>query len=118
MPSGPWHWSWQAFQNRHRGVAYEKVFFITPTLRLLQISASALETAQAAFVVQFYDVDSEVLQGKRGFLGVERCQPGAMEDDLVSSDSQLGCQAQMENWLKEAGTYEKTVDKLPRGEKR
>lgn len=65
--------------------------------------------AKATFVVHCYTVGDNTLSGKPGVVSVEPGWSGAREVDRVIFDPQEVSVSQLENWLKEAGTYVSTL---------
>lgn len=65
--------------------------------------------AQATFVVHCYDVGADALEGRPGVLAVERGWRGFREVDRVVYDPRQVTVEQMEGWLREAGTYVRTI---------
>jgi len=68
--------------------------------------------ARVTFVVHCYDVGAGSLEGRPGVLAVERGWRGFHEVDRVLYDPQQVTVEQMEEWLKEADTYVRTIKPL------
>ena len=66
--------------------------------------------ASATFVVHCYIVGVDALSGKAGVLSVNPGWSGAREVDRVIFNPQQVSVNQLENWLKEAGTYASTLE--------
>ena len=66
--------------------------------------------AKTTFVVNCYDVGVHALEGKPGVVSVERGWSGPREVDRVVFDPRQVSVTQMENWLKDANTYIKTLE--------
>jgi len=99
MLQGKWHW------------------LLAPSLSLaavLAVACSGAElpagTKQATFVVHCYDVGADALEGRPGVLAVARGWQELHEVDRVSFDPQLVSVEDLEAWLKEAGTYVRTLE--------
>lgn len=65
--------------------------------------------ASVTFAVHCYDVGAAALAERPGVLRVERGWHGWNEVDRVLYDPRQVSVSQMEQWLKEAGTYEETI---------
>lgn len=93
-----------------KGTALVDAFFLTV---LLAAGCSAREipagAARATFVVHCYDVGAAALEGRQGVLDIERGWHGLREVDRVLYDPRRVDLPQMEQWLKEAGTYVRTI---------
>lgn len=66
--------------------------------------------AAATFAVHCYDVGAGALHGKPGVLSVERGWSGGYEVDRVVYDPQIVTLQQLEYWLRQAGTYIRTLE--------
>ena len=66
--------------------------------------------AGATFAVHCYDVGASALNGKPGVVSVERGWSGGREVDRVVYDPQAVSLTQLENWLKQSGTYIGTLE--------
>jgi len=66
--------------------------------------------ARAVFAVHCYDVGAQALAGRPGVLTVERGWSGLHEVDRVVYDPQQIGVEQLEQWLREAGTYVGTLE--------
>lgn len=66
--------------------------------------------AGATFVVHCYDVGVSTLSGKTGVLSVQRGWSGGREVDRVVYDPQQVSLENLEDWLKDAGTYVRTLE--------
>jgi hypothetical protein len=90
-------------------------FFISATLLLVLLFAFNVTAeippgmAKATFVVHCYTVGDNALSGKPGVVSVEPGWSGAREVDRVIFDPQQVSISQLENWLKEADTYVRTL---------
>ena len=67
------------------------------------------DIARVTFAVQWYDVGAAALEGRPGILVVERGWQGHFEVNRVDYDPTKVSIGQMEGWLKEVGTYIKTI---------
>ena len=65
--------------------------------------------AEATFVVHWYDVGVDALEGRSGVLSVERGWRGSSEINRVVYDPEITDVQKMEKLLKKSGTYIKTV---------
>lgn len=66
--------------------------------------------AKTTFVVHCYTVGVNALEGRPGVVSVEPGWSGAREVDRVIYNPQEVSVSQLENWLKEAGTYVSTLE--------
>lgn len=88
------------------GILLAGLLFSTPA------GAKETEKAQATFIVHCYDVGVQTLQGKPGVLSVKPGWLGSNEVDRVVYNADTVQVEQLEIWLKEAGTYVRTVDEV------
>jgi len=77
---------------------------------LRAVPAAGGETAEATFVVHCYDVGAGALEQRPGVLEVQRGWHGFREVDRVRYDPQQVRREQLEDWLRQAGTYVRTLD--------
>ncbi len=86
---------------------------ITSLALLLGAGCGAREippgAASVTFAVHCYDVGAAALETRPGVLSVERGWHGLDEVDRVIYDPDTISIGQMEQWLKKAGTYERTI---------
>jgi hypothetical protein len=68
------------------------------------------EAAKATFEVQWYDVGMSALEGQPGVMHVTKGWRGFKEVNRVVYDPQQITLEQMQQKLKQAGTYRKTVE--------
>jgi len=87
-----------------------RLLSVAVLLMLASAHAVAAETARATFAVHCYDVGARALENRPGVLEVERGWQGFREVDRVRFDPQQVSREQLERWLREAGTYVKTLD--------
>ena len=67
------------------------------------------QTAEATFVVHWFDVGVDALAGRSGVLSVERGWRGSSEINRVIYDPEKTDVQKIEKQLKRSGTYIKTV---------
>lgn len=76
--------------------------------------AGAAATARATFAVHCYDVGAGALEHRQGVQKIERGWQGFHEVDRVQYDPQQVSREQLERWLRQAGTYIRTLDGQPK----
>lgn len=76
-------------------------------------NAVAAEPSRVSFVVRCFDVGKAALEGRRGVIAVENSWQGLSEINRVSYDASMVDVHQLEAWLREAGTYIRTVSTEP-----
>lgn len=72
-------------------------------------TVAAGESARVTFVVHCYDVGGDTLADRPGILRVERGFRGGEEVNRVLYDPQQVTVPQMEDWLRAADTYVRTL---------
>lgn len=99
MWQGKWHWL---------------LALLLPLAAVLAVACSGAElpagTKQATFIVHCYDVGADALMGRPGVLAVGRGWQDLHEVDRVSFDPQRVSVEELEAWLREAGTYVRTLE--------
>ena len=78
-------------------------------LMLLAPPAISAENAQKTFVVHCYDVGIAVLKDKPGVVDVKRTWRDLEETNIVIYDPEQIDVDQLESWLRESGTYIRTL---------
>lgn len=91
------------------------IFMLAVLMTILLVVCTATAemppgTAKATFVVHCYDVGVNALQGKPGVISAQRGWSGVREIDRVVYDPQVVSLLELENWLKETGTYVSTIE--------
>lgn len=74
------------------------------------IAGTPAEMARATFAVHCYDVGAQALSARPGVISVKRGWSGSREVDRVIYNPQAVSLGQLEQWLKEAGTYVDTLE--------
>ncbi|MBW2476621.1 MAG: hypothetical protein JRE63_04770 [Deltaproteobacteria bacterium] len=93
------------------------IFMLVVMMTVLLVARSATAEvppgmAKATFVVHCNDVGVSALQGKPGVISVQRGWSGVREIDRVVYDPQVVSLIELENWLKETGTYISTMEHI------
>jgi hypothetical protein len=88
--------------------------FLTCALWFGQQELLAGSMEQITFVVHCYDVGAQALEKRPGVISVRRGWLGFREVDRVDYDPRLVSREQLENWLRQADTYVKTVQETRR----
>jgi len=76
----------------------------------LAVSLGAAERAEETFVVHCYDVGARALEQRPGVISVSREWKFFKEINHVVYDPQQVSRGQLEDWLRQAGTYVRTLD--------